>query len=93
MHKKKHVRSQPPHPAIDVQHYLRGNEQGKMIVSGPKKIIDRFNWLCSELNYTKWEILELLMLSAENHNTQFDTSLSGDGFQTETSSEYSSTND
>ena len=81
MHKKKHVRSRPPHPAINIQHYLRGNEQGRMIVTGPKQVIDRFNWICRELNYTKWEILELLMLSAEFNKTQLDPAMKDNSFQ------------
>jgi len=83
MHKKKHVRSRPPHPAINIQHYLRGNEQGRMLVTGPKQVIDRFNWICSELNYTKWEILELLMLSAEFNETQLDSTMGDGDFQDE----------
>ena len=67
MKKKKNVRNRPPHPDINVQLYLRGNEHYRTYISGPKKVLDRFNWICREFGYTKWEILELLMLRAEVH--------------------------
>lgn len=83
MKKKENVWNRPPHPAINIQLYLRGIERDRMMLSGPKEVFDRFNWICRELGYTKWEVLELLMLSAEFHNTQLDPSLEEGEFNDE----------
>lgn len=60
-------KSRGPHPDVKLELYVPGLLKTSVMVYGPIEVIQRFESLCEQGGYTRWEVLEGLMMVASKY--------------------------